>query len=58
MAELHEIQESLARMDELGAGRQGGGSGNRGNDEYVLKQDTTYYARLKGLTNGADAAVA
>ncbi|MCK5236320.1 MAG: hypothetical protein KAR06_04965 [Deltaproteobacteria bacterium] len=41
----------------IGAGKKGGGVGNRDADEYVLKQNTTYYFRLLGL-NVSDDVVA
>ena len=39
-------------------GKKGGGIGNRDTDEYILKQNTTYYFRLKGTVNGVDNVVA
>lgn len=42
----------------IGSGKQGGGSGNRDSDEFVLRRNTTYYFRLKGTANGADNSVA
>lgn len=42
----------------IGVGKRGEGIGNRDTDEYVLKQNTIYYFRLKGTPFGADDTVA
>lgn len=42
----------------VGTGKKGGGVGSRQTDEYVLKQNTTYYFRLLGLGTGSDNSVA
>jgi len=49
---------TIMHAEMLGSGKQGGGSGRRAEDEIMLKQNTTYYFRLKGSANGADNAAA
>ena len=49
---------TVVHCEIVGTGRQGGGIGNRDSDEYILKQNTTYYFRLKGLGTGSDNSVA
>lgn len=49
---------TVIHSEVMGSGKQGGGSGSRDDSEYILKQNTTYYFRLKGMTGGADNSVA
>jgi len=42
----------------IGVGKKGEGIGLRDTDEYILKQNTIYYFRLKGTAFGADDTVA
>jgi len=42
----------------IGVGKKGEGIAVRDTDEYVLKQNTVYYFRLKGTAYGADDTVA
>ena len=48
---------TIIHAEMIGSSKQGGGSGGRDNNEYVLKQNTTYYFRLSGSVGGADNAV-
>ena len=49
---------TVIHAEVIGAGKKGGGGGMRDTDEYILKQNTNYYFRLKGTANGADNSVA
>ena len=49
---------TVIHAEMIGSGKQGGGSGRRAEDEIILKQNTTYYFRLKGTAGGADNSVA
>ncbi len=49
---------TVLHAEVIGAGKKGGGGGMRDTDEYILKQNTNYYFRLKGTANGADNSVA
>ena len=49
---------TVVHTEIIGTGKKGSAVGSRGTSEYVLKQNTTYYFRLKGLGSGADDSVA
>ncbi|KKM04259.1 hypothetical protein LCGC14_1766060, partial [marine sediment metagenome] len=49
---------TAVHVEIVGTGKKGGGVGNRDTDERLLKQNTTYYFRLKGLGTGVDNSVA
>ena len=48
---------TVIHAEMIGSSKQGGGSGGRDNNEYILKQNTTYYFRLSGSVGGADNSV-
>lgn len=48
---------TVIHAEMIGSSKQGGGSGGRDNNEYILKQNTTYYFRLSGTAGGADNSV-
>ena len=48
---------TVIHAEMIGSSKQGGGSGGRDNNEYVLKQNMTYYFRLSGSAGGADNSV-
>ena len=48
---------TVIHAEMIGSSKQGGGAGARDNNEYILKQNTTYYFRLSGSAGGADNSV-